>query len=158
MNRAAMSELLWTPSAGRIAAAQITAFRDAASAEIGRAVADYAALHRWSVTDPGAFWRLLWRAAGVIGDGPGAVALRDPDRMPGAIFFPEARLNFAENLLRRVGTDEAIVFRGEDGQRRGLSWDALNAEVAALAAALRADGVGPGDRVAGYLPNLPETV
>jgi acetoacetyl-CoA synthetase len=158
MNRTAMSDVLWTPSAGRIAAARMSAFRARAADAIGRPLDDYAALHAWSVADPAAFWRLWWDEAGVIGDGPGAAGLRDGDRMPGAAFFPDARLNFAENLLRRSDDGPAILFRGEDRQRRGLSWAELNTQVAALAAALRADGVEPGDRVAGYLPNLPETV
>ena len=153
-----MSELLWSPSAERVAAAQITAFRAAAAAATGQDFADYAALHRWSIADPGAFWRLWWQEAGVIGDGPGEVSLRDADRMPGAAFFPEARLNFAENLLGRPGDGPAILFRGEDKVRRSLGWAELDTEVAAVAAALRAGGVGPGDRVAGYLPNMPEAV
>src|SRR3546814_5536273 len=78
--------------------------------------------------------------------------------MPGARFFPDARLNFAENLLRRDGDGDAIVFWGEDKVRRRMSWGELRAAVARLAAALKADGVGPGDRVAAYVPNLPETV
>ena len=158
MNRTAMSEVLWTPSADRVDAAQMTAFRQRAAAVAGRALPDYATLHDWSINEPGAFWRLWWQEAGVIGDGPGDVALRDAAKMPGAAFFPDARLNFAENLLRRSDDTQAIVFWGEDQVRRSLTWAELNTQVAALAAALRADGVGVGDRVAGYMPNMPETV
>ncbi|MEZ5668475.1 MAG: acetoacetate--CoA ligase [Alphaproteobacteria bacterium] len=154
----AMSQRLWTPDARRIAEAQMTAFRTVAAATAGRDLPDYAALHRWTVADPGAFWRLWWERAGVVGNGPGGVSLRDGERMPGAAFFPEAQVNFAENLLRRDDDGDAIVFWGEDMVRRNLSWRGLNAEVAALAAALRADGVVAGDRVAGYLPNMSETV
>jgi acetoacetyl-CoA synthetase len=78
--------------------------------------------------------------------------------MPGARWFPEIKLNFAENLLRRPGPGPAIIFRGENGSRRELSWPELEDAVASLAASLRADGVGPGDRVGGYLPNAPEAV
>ena len=85
-------------------------------------------------------------------------ALEDGDRMPGARWFPGARLNFAENLLRGPDADPAIVFRSENGGRRELAWRELRAEVARIAAGLRADGVGPGDVVAAFLPNLPEAV
>ena len=78
--------------------------------------------------------------------------------MPGARWFPGMRLNFAENLLRRAGDEPAIVFANERGERRELSWDRLTAEVARVRAGLHDAGVGPGDRVAGFMPNLPETV
>ena len=78
--------------------------------------------------------------------------------MPGARFFPDARLNFTENLLRRSDDSEAIVFRGEDGAIRRLSWRDLNALVSRLQQALAAEGVGMGDRVAGFLPNIPEAI
>lgn len=158
MKRGSSSEVLWKPGAERVDAAQMTAFRRTAVQVAGRELADYEALHAWSIEDPGAFWRLLWSQAGVIGDGPGDIALRDPDRMPGAAFFPDARLNFAENLLRRSDDGQAMVFWGENKVQSSLTWAELNRQVAVLAAALRDDGVGPGDRVAGYLPNLPETV
>ena len=80
------------------------------------------------------------------------------DKMPGARWFEGARLNFAENLLRRDDASPALIFAGEDGRRRELSWAGLQTEVRNLAAALKAEGVGVGDRVAGYLPNIPETI
>ena len=119
---------------------------------------DYAALYRWSIEDPEAFWSALWRFCDVIGEGPGPPLGARAGEMPGAEWFPEARLNFAENLLRRRDDAPALVFRGEDRVRRTLSFAELYARVARLAAALRAWGVQPGDRVAGYLPNLPEAV
>jgi acetoacetyl-CoA synthetase len=124
----------------------------------GSGVAGYDALYRWSIEDPAAFWQALWEfceIAGTRGEGP---ALADGDRMPGARWFPGARLNFAENLLGGPDAEPALVFRNERGDRRELSWRALRAEVARIAAGLRADGVAPGDVVAGYLPNLPEAV
>ena len=153
-----MADPLWTPPAGRLAAAAITAFtaRAAASGAVDPG-ADYAALHRWSVTRPEAFWRALWDFAGVVGE-PGARVLEDGDRFPGARWFPGARLNFAENLLRHRGPQTAVVSFLEDGSRRTLSRDALRTQVAAVASALRRLGVGPGDRVAGFLPNIPETL
>ncbi len=153
-----MSEPLWTPSPARVAAAGLTRFREPAERAAGRALPTYADLHAWSVEDPGAFWSAWWRAAGVIGDGPGTPALVDGDKMPGARFFPEAKLNFAENLLRRTDDGDAIVFWGEDVARATMSWAELNQAVAACAEALKADGIGPGDRVAAYLPNMPHAV
>jgi len=118
----------------------------------------YASLHAWSVAEPEKFWLSLWDFADVIADDQGATVLRDPDRMPGAVWFPDARLNFAENLLRCRDDTPALVFRGETGVRRTLSHAALYALVSRLSQALKAAGVGPGDRVAGYLPNMPEAV
>ena len=84
--------------------------------------------------------------------------LVDGDKMPGARFFPEARVNFAENLLRQRGPGDALVFWGEDRVKRRVSHRALYDQVSRLAQAMRAEGVGPGDRVAGFMPNMPETV
>ena len=111
---------LWTPSAERIASAPLTAFKALASVRAGRPFATYAELHRWSIDDREGFWDLLWDFCGVIGD-KGERLLVDGDRMPGARFFPDARLNFAENLLRGAGPGDAMVFRGEDEVQRRLS-------------------------------------
>jgi len=151
-------EILWTPSPARRDAAAIVAFARAAAAVAGRELADYDALWRWSIDQREAFWRLVWRFCGVIGDGPGARGIVDDDRMPGARFFPDARLNFARNLLRRNDDTPAMIFRGEDKVRRTMSWRALGAAVGQLRHALAAAGVGPGDRVAAQLPNMPEAV
>ncbi|GAB4176829.1 MAG: acetoacetate--CoA ligase [Thalassobaculales bacterium] len=154
-----MDRPLWTPSPARIAASAMDRFRRRAEAVSGKALADYAALWAWSVEDRAAFWSLVWDFCGVIGE-RGGVALADGERMPGARFFPEARLNFAENLLRPDADPdaEALVFRGEDKVARRLTHGELRGQVAALAARLRAEGVGPGDRVAGIVANLPEAV
>jgi acetoacetyl-CoA synthetase len=119
---------------------------------------DYEALHRWSVSELERFWSSVWRFCGVIGDLNETPVLVDGEKMPGARFFPEAQLNFAENLLRQRGPGDAMVFWGEDQVKRRVSHDELFDGVARLAAALKALGVGPGDRVAGFMPNLPETV
>ena len=148
---------LWRPTAEAIAALPLTRFAAEAETRTGRRFADYRALHAWSVDDRAAFWDLVWDFCGVIGD-KGARRLVDGDRMPGARFFPDARLNFAENLLRRSDDGEAIVFRGEDGATRRLSWRDLSDLVSRLQQALAAAGVGPGDRIAGLLPNTPEAI
>ncbi|MGE5823265.1 MAG: acetoacetate--CoA ligase [Bacteroidota bacterium] len=119
--------------------------------------ADYAALHRWSVEKSEDFWSLVWDFCGVQG-AKGARRLVDGDRMPGAQWFPDARLNFAQNLLRAPDDSDAIVFWGEDKVKRRLSRRELHALVSRLQQALAAAGVRKGDRVAGYLPNLPESV
>src|SRR6185312_2147610 len=148
---------LWTPSAERIEAAPMTAFMKAAAETSGLALASYAQLHRWSIDDREAFWNLVWDFCGVVGD-KGERVLVDGDRMPGAAFFPEASLNFAENLLRTKGSGEAIVFRGEDKVERRLSWNELHALTSRLQQLFLSLGVKAGDRIAAMMPNMPETV
>ena len=147
----------WIPSAARVAAAQLTGFH-AFARERGAPGGDYPSLWQWSVDEPAAFWSALFDFTGVIADrGPGPV-LRNGERMPGATWFEGTRLNFAENLLRGTGTGPAIIARDERGRRREMSWDQLRAEVARVADGLRAAGIVAGDRVAGFMPNLPEAI
>ncbi|WP_181706037.1 acetoacetate--CoA ligase [Chthonobacter rhizosphaerae] len=148
---------LWTPSPARVAEAAMTRFKTFAEERAGRAFDDTAALHAWSVAESAAFWDAVWDFFEVIGE-KGERRLVDGDRMPGARFFPDATLNIAENLLRRSGPEDALVFRGEDKASSRWSFDDLRAAVSRLQQALRAAGVGPGDRVAGLLPNMPEAV
>jgi len=148
---------LWTPSARTVERAQITRFRRSVESRHEITLKDYAALHQWSVQNLDAFWAEVWDFCELIGDRRDPV-VRDAHRMPGATFFPESRLSFAENLLSHTGGREALVFHDEAGRRRTLSWDELRAQVASLAAALRERGVGPGDRVGAVLPNMPETI
>ncbi len=147
---------IWTPSLLRIADANLTRFM-AYTGACGAPTDDYAEFHRWSVEQPAAFWERLYEFADVVGNRSGPV-LEHGDRMPGACWFPDTRLNFAENLLRGPDREPALVFRNERGTRRELSWQELRSEVARIADGLRASGVGPGDLVAGFLPNLPEAV
>jgi acetoacetyl-CoA synthetase len=135
----------------------MTAFMKAAARVSGREIGDYDRLHQWSVEDREAFWSLVWDQCGVIGEKGGRVMV-DGDRMPGASFFPDAKLNFAENLLREKGSEDAIVFRGEDKVERRLSWDDLSALVSRMQQLFRAEGVKAGDRIAGMMPNMPEAV
>jgi acetoacetyl-CoA synthetase len=148
---------LWTPSPERVAASQVVAFMRQVNAAHGLALGGYRELHAWSTAHPDLFWDQVWDFCGVVGD-KGARRLVNGDRMPGAQFFPDAGLNFAENLLRRSDDSTAIVFRGEDKVQSSLSWAELNALVSRLQQALKAVGVGVGDRVAAMLPNLPETI
>ncbi|MFO1424245.1 MAG: acetoacetate--CoA ligase [Candidatus Competibacteraceae bacterium] len=148
---------LWTPDPGRSAVTRMAAFAAHAQRISGLALDSYVDLHAWSVDAPEQFWPTVWDFCGVLGK-RGERVLVDPDRMPGARWFPDARLNFAENLLRDCGNPEAVVFWGEDKVQRSLSRTELRRQVAQFAAALKAMGIGPGDRVAAYLPNLPETI
>jgi acetoacetyl-CoA synthetase len=152
-----VSDPLWVPSADRIARSNLTRFMRDVSSRWQTAIDDYASLYRFSIERPGEFWDSIWSFAGVVGDrGERVVDLIE--RLPGARFFPDARLNFTENLLRRQDEGPAIVFRDEAGRTRTLSWRALDLQVSAFAAALAREGVTPGDRVAGYLPNIPEAI
>jgi len=148
---------LWRPEPEAAARTQIEAFRRAAEEESGASLPDYAALHAWSVRERERFWRLVWRFCEVIGD-PGPVALEHGERMPGACWFPQAQLNFAENLLRRDDAAPALIFRGEHGVRSETSFGELRRRVGEVARAMRDSGLQEGDRVAGFVPNLPETV
>ncbi len=153
-----MAGPLWQPSSDRIAQANITALSRELESRHGVSLPDYPALHRFSLERKEAFWTAIWDLCGVIAEPRGDRALIDPGRMPGAKFFPDARLNFAENLLRRRDDSPAMIFRAEDRVERTMSWAALYDAVSQLSQALRAAGVGPGDRVAGFVPNMPETV
>ncbi|MFN7092882.1 MAG: acetoacetate--CoA ligase [Allorhizobium sp.] len=124
---------------------------------LGRSFADYDDFHRWSIDDRAAFWSAVWDYCEVIGE-KGGLALSDGDDMLKARFFPEARLNFAENLLAHAGEGDALIFRGENKVADRWSWSRLTATVSRLQQALSAMGIGEGDRVAAMMPNMPETV
>lgn len=145
---------IWTPSAERVASSRLHAFR----ARFAAADTDYAELHRRSIDEPAAFWSAVADVCGLRLNRPPSAIVEDYERMPGARWFPGARLNYAENLLAGAAGRTAIVFVNERGERDELSLGELRARVAAVAAALRSYGLGPGDRVAGILPNRPECV
>ena len=152
------AEPMWTPSAERLAAARLTKFQQWLAAERGLEFDSYHDLWQWSVDDMGAFWTAWWDWRQPVAETRGARVLESGDHMWEARFFPDARLNFAENQMRRRDDGPALIFRNEVGDREEISWAELHRRVAALATAMTADGVGPGDRVAAYMPNIPETV
>lgn len=143
-----MGRVVWTPSPARAAATHLAAFSK---------FSNYRALHHWSVTEPADFWDAVWTFTWVIGSRGGRV-VDSPDKMPGARFFPDARLNFAENLLRQVGAKPVIFAADESGTDRTISADQLRESVRRAAAQLRSMGVSQGDRVAGVVGNTPEAV
>jgi acetoacetyl-CoA synthetase len=148
----------WRPSAEAVKAAKLTAFMDWLAREHGLTFADYDALWRWSVADLDAFWGAVWDYFAIPSEAPRGCALADA-RMPGAKWFPGVRLNYVEQVFRHAtAARPAIAFRDEAGGERELSWAELERMVGALAMWLRATGVRPGDRVAAYMPNIPETV
>ncbi|PKO56860.1 MAG: acetoacetate--CoA ligase, partial [Betaproteobacteria bacterium HGW-Betaproteobacteria-19] len=153
----ALDQALWTPSAERVETANVTAFRRTAETRWGVSLPDYDALYDWSVAQPEQFWVSVWEDGGVVGE-RGEAVLVDGDRMPGAKWFPQARLNFAQNLLRSRDSHDALVFWGEDKVKNRMSHGELYRAVAQFAAALREQGVTKGDRVAAFMPNMPETI
>jgi len=149
---------LWQPTSSDIEGANLTRFMRLAKSQHGIDAGDYEALWRWSVEYREQFWDLVWSFCEVVGDRPDGVVLAQGDKLPGARWFPQARLNFAENLLRRRDEGIALIFRGEDKAASRMTFAELHAEVSRLAQALQAAGVQPGDRVAAYMPNIPGTV
>ena len=149
---------IWSPSPERIAAANITRFMQFARERHQAPLRDYPSLYRWSVEFPENFWSTLWDFMEVRAETKATQILEDGNKMPGAQWFIGARFNYAENLLRITDDTPAIIFRNEFGARRELSYRQLRAEVARIADGLRQEGVKEGDRVAAFMPNVPETV
>lgn len=143
---------LWTPRPERIAASNLKRFM----APLG--FHSFEEVLGFSVDQPDAFWSALWDFCGVKASHRGSRVLVDAAKMPGARFFPDARLNYAENLLRKSDDTDALVFRGEDKVSRRMSWAELNRAVARLHRALAAAGVTAGDRICAIVPNMPEAI
>jgi acetoacetyl-CoA synthetase len=146
----------WQPTERDIADARVTDFARFVQQRTGAPIADYQSLWQWSVDDPAAFWGALWEYF-ELGDLPDRVL--DNAEMPGARWFPDVRLNYVDQIVRNARTDRpAILHVSEDGQVTELSWHELLGRTAAFAQVLRSHGVTAGDRVVGYLPNIPEAV
>ncbi|WP_417820135.1 acetoacetate--CoA ligase [Terasakiella sp.] len=153
-----MNACLWTPSADRIDASNLKAFMQHVNENWSVDLQDYDSLHTFSINEREKFWTSIRDFAGLKAQTWGERVLVDGDKMPGAQFFPDAKINFAENLLRKNDGSEALVFWGEDKVKRSLSWQSLNEEVSVFAQALRHMGVKKGDRVCAFMPNMPETI
>lgn len=149
---------LWQPTAMQIEASNLTQFLKSVNQRWQLQLTDYEALYQWSVTEIEQFWQSVWEFGKVISETQGSSVLTGRESMLAARWFPEARLNFAENLLRRRDAETALIFWGEDRIKQRLSFGELYDRVSQLAQALRAAGVQAGDRVAGYVPNTPDTL
>ena len=150
-------EILWSPSERAIEEAQVTQFARQMVRKHRLELNTYPEFHRWTVENPELFWNEVWDFCGVIASRRGSTVLVDGDKMPGARWYPEARLNIAENLLRRGDRGDALVFWDENGPRRRVSYSELASDVSRAAQALQGIGLRAGDRAAAFIPNLPET-
>ena len=153
-----MLQPLWSPSAERIKATNMYRFMQQVNRSHTKNFTEYDSLYQWSIDNLEAFWAELWQFAGIIASRGYDRVIDDTAKMVGAQWFMGSRLNFAENLLRYRDDRPALIFRGEDRVRRTVSYRELYAEVAKVAAALRLAGIAPGDRVVGFLPNMPESI
>ncbi|MEK6247738.1 MAG: AMP-binding protein, partial [Planctomycetales bacterium] len=153
-----MSEPIWTPTDQQVASANMTRFLRFVEEREATSLDGYHALWQWSVQHSERFWPALWQFCGVLSSQPWSEVLLDGEQMPGAQWFADARLNFAENLLRHNGEQSAIIAWNEQGLQQRLSFTKLREEVARIAAWMRSIGIKKGDRVAALTPNLPETV
>jgi acetoacetyl-CoA synthetase len=149
-------EPIWSPTEQAIEHAQITQFARHVVRKYKLELNTYPDFYQWTVDNPEEFWSEVWDWCGVIASKKGSTVLVDGDRMPGAKWFPDARLNFAENLLRRGDQGDAFVFWDERGFQRRVSYSQLTSEVSRAAQALAQLGLRPGDRVAAFIPNMPE--
>ena len=150
---------LWAPDPEQVRVARITRFISHINDRHGLTLdSDYFSLQDWAVANPRDFWSGVWKFCEVIASHCGDSVLEDAEKFPGARWFPQARLNFAENLLRYRDDRIALVSLRENGERREISYANLYLRVAKLASALRAQGVVPGDRVAAFIPNIEEAV
>ncbi|MDG1312385.1 MAG: acetoacetate--CoA ligase [Porticoccaceae bacterium] len=149
---------LWQPSAEQIKPSHMQQFKDQVKANLSLSFGGYAELHQWSVDQPEQFWEQLWQYTDIRSSQGYSSVLSNGHQFPGASWFEGARLNFSENLLRNRSDKTAIIARLENGLRRTISYAELYQQVAQLAAALRDMGVAQGDRVAGFMPNILETI
>ena len=152
------SDILWTAPEDRVVACAMTGLMQSLNKTYGAPIADDRVFHEWTVGHPDQFWSTLWQDCDVLGE-PGTTIVEHAERMPGAKWFPDACLNYAENLLRQRNADDVVIlFRREDGVTSRLTYGDLCNQVSQCAQALVAVGVTSGDRIAAYMPNCPETV
>ena len=153
-----MGKLLWEPSEERVKNSNMFRFISFVNQRHRKNLKDYDDLYAWSVSELAAFWTDVWDFVGIKASKGYEEVLDDDRKMPGAKWFSGARLNFAENLLRYRDDSVALLFKGEDHPIRRMTYAELYDEVARLAKSLQAFGIAPGDQVAGFMPNMPETV
>lgn len=149
---------LWSPTAAQITDANMTAFMSHIRRTYGQKLNTYDELYHWSVEDPDKFWKATWQFCHISAGLQGSTVIENREEMEHARFFPQSRLNYAENLLQQRGPSDALVFWGENKVKQRLTHDELRQRVAELAGALRELGIQEGDRIAGIVPNAPEAV
>jgi len=157
MAESSAPKVLWQPDARAIEEAQVTQIARQVIRKRKLDVNTYPDFYRWTVENAEEFWTDVWDFCGVIASRRGTTVVVDGDKMPGARWFPEARLNFAENLMRRGDRGDAFVLWDETGLRRRVSYSDLTSDVSRAEQALRALGLRAGDRAAAFIPNIPET-
>jgi acetoacetyl-CoA synthetase len=153
-----MSKLLWEPDEERIKNSNMIRFMGLVNDKYNQNFTDYDSLYQWSVENIADLWASVWEFCGIKASSPYEQVIEDLSKMPGARWFPGARLNFAENLLRYRDEKKAMIFHGEDHETREMTYAELFDEVARLAKSLRDIGIQQGDRVTGFMPNMPETI
>ncbi|MBF0259699.1 MAG: AMP-binding protein [Desulfamplus sp.] len=153
-----MAKCLWKPSEERIRQTNMYRFMQTVNEKHGKTLSDYDGLYQWSIENLEQFWALMWDFAKIRSSKSFDRVIDAPQKMPGAKWFEGSMLNFAENLLRFRNNNIALVFRGEDQIRRTLTYNQLYDETSRVAQALRNAGIKPGDRVVGFLPNMPESI
>jgi acetoacetyl-CoA synthetase len=153
-----MARMLWKPSEERVKNSHMYRFMDFVNKKHQMNFTEYPSLYQWSIENIPDFWAAMWDFAGIKASKPYDQVVDDPHKLPGAQWFSGARLNFAENLLRFRDDHTALIFLGEDQEVRKITYAQLYREVARLAKPLRDMGIQPGDRVVGFMPNMPETI
>ena len=153
-----MSKILWEPDSKQIENANMTMFIERVNEQYGLALSSYDELYKWSIDNIPDFWKVMWEFGDIVHSEGFEEIVNDLNKMPGARWFTGARLNYAENLLRHRDDRPAIVFQGEERVTRSITYAELYDETARLAKALRDAGVKTGDRIAGFMPNMPEAI
>jgi len=153
-----MAKLLWQPSEERIKGTNMYRFMTFINEKYNQNFSEYAPLYQWSIENIPDFWASMWEFAEIVASKPYTQVVDDVTKMPGAKWFQGARLNFAENLLRYRDDQVALIFKGESQDSIKITYSELYDEVARVAKSLKETGVQAGDRVAGFMPNMPETI
>ena len=153
-----MNPILWTPTQDQVNASQMEAFRNQVNSRFNIDLKNYFDLYEWSISNISDFWKAVWGFMAIEFSADYKQVVDDDSKMPGAQWFNGVKMNFAENLLRIRSEKPAIHFKGEGQEVRTLSYYELFDEVEKLASALRKIGIQQSDRIAGFMPNMPETI
>ncbi len=153
-----MAKLLWKPSEDKIKNSNMYRFMGLINEKYNQNFTEYDPLYQWSIENIPDFWAAMWKFADIKASKPYDQVIDDVTKMPGAKWFSGARLNFAENLLRYRDDQVALIFKGEDHDSTTMTYSELYDEVARVAKSLKEAGVQMGDRVAAFMPNMPETI